>query len=996
MVTASKGRAELSAALRALRDEVAGLTNPVIVEKANKILRHDAQRAHRDAEVAARGKGVRPRAYSPPQEITVKAFSQWVNKGSLPPAPDQLLGVVRVMYNERNGRAQSLSPELHDYWCGLYRAAKHSRPGTGTDDTGSAEPQPPPTAGQARPIPPEAFKPLAEVDAPPGIDNPDAPPPWFVGRTSELTRLDTALSGDGEQVVVAAVHGLGGVGKSSLVAQWIATWAHGTWPVVWIRADTAQNVEQGLAEFGTRLQPMLAEVLTVPDLAERGMQWLATHTGWLLVLDNVENPADIATLSARVRGKGRVVITGRLSFPWQPGATVLSLDVLSAEEAEHLLVGLATALGPRDLDGVAELCAALGYLPLAIEQAGAYLGQDRFTTIRGYLKKLTDQPGPTMDRSAVGADPKRTIARIWRVTLDRIADIDPAAVELLQVLAWYASDRIPITLCHNINNDDDSGVETDGAATLAVLAAYSLITPHLGSESLSIHRLVQTVARTPDTTDPHRRPEAIEHAHHRAIETLHTRLPDWQNPAAWPAWRALLPHIDALTSHTTAGKDSVTATLAAIRNLTGLFLNGQGLHVNALTHLQIAVTDRERVLGTDHPNTLASRNNLASAYESAGRVAEAIPLYERTLTDSERVLGEDHPNTLASRNNLASAYESAGRVAEAIPLYERTLTDSERVLGEDHPNTLASRNNLAGAYESAGRVAEAIPLHERTLTDSERVLGTDHPSTLTSRNNLALAYQSAGRVREAIPVYERTLTDSERVLGEDHPDTLASRNNLASAYKSAGRVAEAIPLYQRTLTDRERVLGEDHPSTLTSRNNLAGAYESAGRVAEAIPLYQRTLTDRERVLGEDHPDTLASRNNLASAYQSAGRVREAIPLHERTLTDSERVLGEDHPSTLTSRNNLALAYQSAGRVAEAIPLYQRTLTDRERVLGEDHPDTLASRNNLAGAYWSAGLVGKAIILYEQILAGRERNLGLEHSSTQALRDFLAVLQFWNG
>ncbi|MGW5555523.1 tetratricopeptide repeat protein, partial [Nocardia beijingensis] len=85
------------------------------------------------------------------------------------------------------------------------------------------------------------------------------------------------------------------------------------------------------------------------------------------------------------------------------------------------------------------------------------------------------------------------------------------------------------------------------------------------------------------------------------------------------------------------------------------------------------------------------------AYLSAGRVVEAIPLYERTLADRERVSGADHPDTLVSRNNLASAYLSAGRVVEAIPLLERTLTDCERALGADHPTAGVVRNNLAAA-----------------------------------------------------------------------------------------------------------------------------------------------------------------------------------------------------------------------------------------------------------------------------------------------------------
>jgi tetratricopeptide (TPR) repeat protein len=90
------------------------------------------------------------------------------------------------------------------------------------------------------------------------------------------------------------------------------------------------------------------------------------------------------------------------------------------------------------------------------------------------------------------------------------------------------------------------------------------------------------------------------------------------------------------------------------------------------------------VLGAEHPDTLASRSNLAGAYLSAGRPDEAIALYQQTLADYERVLGADHPNALISRSNLATAYQLAGRPAEAASLLERTLARAERVFGPDH------------------------------------------------------------------------------------------------------------------------------------------------------------------------------------------------------------------------------------------------------------------------------------------------------------------------
>ena len=145
---------------------------------------------------------------------------------------------------------------------------------------------------------------------------------------------------------------------------------------------------------------------------------------------------------------------------------------------------------------------------------------------------------------------------------------------------------------------------------------------------------------------------------------------------------------------------------------------------------------------------------ITKAYVSAGRLSEAITLYEQVLTDRIRVLGEDHPNTLTTRNDLAYAHHAAGRLTEAITLYEQVLTDRIRVLGEDHPDTLTSRNNLAGAYLSAGRVTEAIALFEQVLTDRTRILGKDHPATLATLNALASAYKDAGFLDKATALLE--------------------------------------------------------------------------------------------------------------------------------------------------------------------------------------------------------------------------------------------------
>ena len=705
-------------------------------------------------------------------------------------------------------------------------------------------------AEQMTVLPAEAFRPWAELAAPAGLSNLPRPG-LFVGRARELARLDAALAGPGG-VVVQAVHGLGGVGKSTLAARWAAAHAGDYIASWWITAATPADIDAGLAALAVALAPALTGVLPLEALREGAVQWLAARSGWLVILDNVADPADVAPLLARARS-GRYLITSRRASGWYGAAVPVRLDVLEAAEAQALLAAILDR--PGQADDADRLCAELGFLPLAIEQAGAYLAQAG-ATAREYLDLLARYPAAMYQAAAEGGDAARTIARIWHVTLDRLAD-DPLPGQVLRILAWYAPEGIPGTLLDGL---------ADPPAVLhavARLAAYSMLTADAGT--LAMHRLVQAVTRTPDPGDPHRDPQAIDAARDQATGQLADALPDWQDPAGWPGWRMLLPHIDALASH--APPDTDTQDTARLLNRAGLFLNGQGQPGRAAGYLQRALADYARMLGADHPHTLASRNNLAYAYQVAGDLGRAIPLYEQTLADSVRVLGADHPDTLYSRNNLATAYESAGNLGRAIPLHEQTLADWQRVLGADHPGTLTSRNNLALAYQAAGDLDRAIPLHSQALADSVRVLGADHPGTLTLRNNLAGAHESAGDLDRAIPLYQQTLADRQRVLGADHPDTLGSRNNLAYAYQAAGDLDRAIPLYQQTLADRQRVLGADHPDTLASRNNLAYAYQAAGDLDRAIPLYEQTLADHMRVLGADHPQTKIVRRNLAAARQ---------------------------------------------------------------------------------------------------------------------------------
>ncbi len=535
-------------------------------------------------------------------------------------------------------------------------------------------------AQQAFVLPPEAHAPIPDDAAVGGVSNIGAG--LFVGRGSELAALEEAFARPGE-VVVHAVHGLGGVGKSALAANWAARRHEKVrW---WITADTAAAIEAGMAALARALQPGLAG-LPAELQSERAVAWLAGRAGWLLILDNVEDPAHIRPLLDRLPG-GRVLITTRRATGWHHDATTIRLGVLDPAEAVDLFTRILTLHGSRDTDGADAVCEELGHLALAVEQAAAYCAETG-TTPRDYLDMLARWPATMFAAGTAGGDFERTIARIWHLTLNRLADT-PLAGTLLRILAWYAPDAIPRDLLHGLTEPPQL------ATAIGRLTAYSMITDnHDGT--LTIHRLLQALARTRDPDDPHRTPEAVDHARDQAAALLAHAFPtDLDQPETWPRYRALLPHTDALTRNHTPDHDTPDTAHALGRAAT--YRMSQGLLAPAIHAFHRALTTLERVLGSDHPHTLTSRNNLAHAYQAAGDLERAIPLYKRNLAERERVLGSDHPHTLASRNNLAHAYKTAGDLKRAIPLYERTLADCERVLSPGHPTIAVVRANLERA-----------------------------------------------------------------------------------------------------------------------------------------------------------------------------------------------------------------------------------------------------------------------------------------------------------
>lgn len=420
---------------------------------------------------------------------------------------------------------------------------------------------------------PETVHPAARL-----VGLPRPATPVFLGRHDDYRRLEQVLTAADETVVVTqALYGMGGVGKSELALQYAHRARTRYEAVWWVTAESPQQVEAGLARLTHHLVQDAARAATTEDAAAWAVGWLRAHPGWLLLLDNVTDPTHVAGLLGRLEG-GHALVTSRRDVRW-PGTThTLQLGLLDPGAATELITTITGHTTPDDRRTATAIARELGYLPLALDQAAAYIRQTRITLGR-YLVLLQQHPDRYYARAADGDKAQATIARLWDITLETLREQTPKAAELVSVLAQYAPEDIPRSM---LGGGDKEATEAADAA-LGVLASHSMI--DLTDEVVAMHRLTRAavLCQAQDSTEDH----AHSTAHDLALNWLQATMPD--DPDAdvtgWPVWRALVGHVEAITA---AASSRPSGRLSEVLNQTGLFLIAQGEYQRANAMLTTA------------------------------------------------------------------------------------------------------------------------------------------------------------------------------------------------------------------------------------------------------------------------------------------------------------------------------------------------------------------------------------------------------------------------
>jgi tetratricopeptide (TPR) repeat protein len=826
------------------------------------------------------------------------------------------------------------------------------------------------------------------VTAPPAIWG-GVPPrnPHFTGREDLVAMTREALHGRHAPaaLVPQALHGLGGVGKTQLAAEYAHRFQNEYDLVWWILADDERNVRRSFVSLARRLN--LAESPDVQQMVDGALDAQRQdpkYARWLLVFDNAEDPEHVRRYLPS--GDGHVLITSR-NRHWAGEANVVEVDVFSPEESVELLTKRWQGLGEAEARVLAD---RLGHLPIALDQAVAFHEQTGASLAR-YLELFETSPARLL-RESTATGYSTPVAVTWQIAFDQLGEKSAGAAQLLQLCAMISSqpiavsmllrgrgaDRLPEAVRNLLNN------ELELRRAVREIGRYALAQLDPGRDLIRIHMLVRTVIRDGLTDE---QAELMQTAAHQVLGLANPGQPD--NPDHWRMHGQLTSHV---VPSEVIFSPLESARQVALDQVRYLYAIGDFHEAKALGKQALEVWHGS--LGPNDPMTLVAGRHLANSLRALGEYREARELDQQTLERMQQELGVDHEHSVATARSVAADYRLVGSFEQARSLDDESLERHRRIFGPDDPDTLRAANNLGVDYRLLGRFRDALTIDLDTRLRRSRVFGEEHPETLYSYSCVARDMYGLGDYVEALELQREKLAIHERKLEvSDHGDLLYARRNMAIMLRKAGFHGPALLTADANYEIYRNRFGRRHEHTLGSMVTLVntlrvigldpgGAAESReAALIRARDLGEEAFTHYREAFGVEHPFTLACATNVGIVLRALDQHADAMERDARTLASLERVLGAEHPWTLCSAANMTNNLAVAGDAAEALARSEEVVARSRAVRSEDHPYTLLAAANLALDLAADGRVADAAATRNDTLSRLRRRLGPDHHET---------------
>ena len=855
--------------------------------------------------------------------------------------------------------------------------------------------------------------------------------PLFVGRKDVLDKLWKTFIhyADSKLRYSCLLWGTGGIGKTQICLKFVEEMSDRLSYVFWVDASSVESITMSLRGISSIF---VAQASCLDGSVESVLQWMSgIQEEWLIVFDNADNPPVYEVEKFIPPGnRGNILITSRNRSMGRIVSSVIEIDEMEEADAITLLLKASGLDASAEHNRVAKsIVTELGCIPLAVDQAGAYIEAGR-CSIDKYLQQFSLHRQTLMtDATFRGASNyNQTVYGTWDLSFKEIkkrasgqfsaGDVQAAhaAILILQICAFYHHDNISKDIFRSaaersgkyvidsevtgklplaISSLDRTLLALDNnghwdefifGQGIAVLLSFSLMKRDKSSEMLSVHPLVHCWSR--EQISKSEQQKMYEMGSIILSCAISRRLSSYD----YGLRRLIFPHIKANESY--GSQMGLTKKYYDDKWKNFIYLIREMGDLKHAEQLEVQMLDmRKKVLGAEHPHTLSSMANLANTYADRGNLDEAEQLQVQALNMRMKILGAEHPDTLLSMTYLGAIYALMGKQHKGEQLAVQVFNMKKKMLGADHRDTLKSMASLASTYAHNGKLCEAERLKVQVLDIRTKVLGAYHKDTLKSMASLANTYAHNGKWHKAEQLEVQVLKMRKKILGAEHKDTLESMANLANTYVHNGKLHKAELLNVQVLEMRKNILGAEHKDTLESMASLANTYAHNGKWHEAEPLNVQVLDMRKKVLGADHRNTLKSMASLANTYANNGKWHEAEQLEVQVLEMRKKILGAEHKDTIESMANLANTYSHNGKLHEAELLNFQVLEMRKNILGAEHKDTLESMASLANTYAHNGKWNEAEQLEVQVLEISKRILGAEHKDTLRSMASLAIISY---
>ena len=573
-----------------------------------------------------------------------------------------------------------------------------------------------------------------------------------------------------------------------------------------------------------------------------------------MVLDNLEDPKLIKDYLPS-NHQGHVLITTR-SQSLKGYAAIVQLKKMSNETGILFLLKRANLI-PIDSSNLDELKAdnkiddvlitdaqkivqAMDGLPLALEQAGAYI-QESACSLADYLKSYEDvrNTATILDNDGEDANDHKSVYATFKLNFDVVKEKSVAAAKLLEVCSFLDSELIPeeiFTSAGNFLGDElaklqDNTYEFNNC--LKLLLGYSLIERNTNNKSLSIHRLVQTVIRELLTED---NKKLLVDSLAKALYSL--SLANTEDPKNWPTYQKLLPSVTSFFSFVKLYQSNTVETADLFHNF-GRYCDKQALYTQSLDFYNLALFIKKLLFDKNHPSIARTINNIGLIHATQGELNIALDLFQQALDIYNFCLDQNRYYLASTFNNIGLVYDRRREFPQALFHLKKALAIYKQFFPDSVSDIALSFNNIGNIYQQQGNLEKALKLFQNSLKIKLLIFGENHQDLAGTLNNIGLVYEDLGQFNDSLGEYEKSLNIKQHIFGNNHPDIALTLENLARLHKKFDKKIKAINYYQQAIDIYQRFFLPNHPSIIYLLKQYSQLLIDLNRTDEAQPLLDR-------------------------------------------------------------------------------------------------------------------------------------------------------------